>query len=270
MHTSFSDGKLTPEELVAAALSAKLTYIAITDHDTVGGITHLYEAGLYPSKGIRIIPGIEMSAHHDRHDIHILGYNIDIYHRRLTDVLNDVVEGRWTRFSEMVGNLRELGYGITEAEVLKIADSSTSISRSHVARALVKKGFFKDVNEVFETVLNKGKPAYVPHYRLEPQEVIDLIKEAGGTPVLAHPKLVQDDALVEVLLNMGIEGLEVFYPRHDVQDTERYMRMAKKHHLLVSGGSDFHGFASRYPQQLGLFTIDDSYAEKFFQPPSAL
>ena len=119
-------------------------------------------------------------------------------------------------------------------------------------------------------MLNKGKPAYVPHYRLEPQEVIDLIKEAGGTPVLAHPKLVQDDALVEVLLNMGIEGLEVFYPRHDVQDTERYMRMAKKHHLLVSGGSDFHGFASRYPQQLGLFTIDDSYAEKFFQPPSAL
>ena len=270
MHTSFSDGKLTPEELVKAALSAKLKYIAVTDHDTIGGITHLYESGLYPAKGIRIIPGIEMSAHHDRHDIHILGYNIDIYHRHLTDVLNDVVEGRWTRFSEMVDKLRELGYGITEGEVLKLADASTSISRSHVARALVQKGFFKDVNEVFETVLNKGKPAYVPHYRLEPQEVIDLIKEAGGTPVLAHPKLVQDDVLVENLIHMGIEGLEVFYPKHDAQDTERYMHMAAKYHLLVSGGSDFHGFASRYPQQIGMFTIEDSYAERFFQQPSAL
>ncbi len=231
---------------------------------------HLFEAGLYPSKGIRIIPGIEMSAHDDRHDIHILGYNIDIYHRHLSDVLNDVVEGRWERFSEMTGKLRELGYGITEAEVLKIAESSTSISRSHIARALVKKGFFKDINEVFRTVLDKGKPAYVPHYRLEPQEVIHLIKEAGGTPVLAHPKLVQDDALVEDLLDMGMEGLEVFYPQHDAQDVERYLQMAAKHHLLVSGGSDFHGFVSRYPQQVGMFTIEDSYAEGFFRPISVL
>ena len=266
MHTSFSDGKLTPEELIAAARAAKLSYIAITDHDTVGAVAHLYESGLYRARGLHIIPGIEMSAHHDEHDVHILGYNIDIYHRHLTDVLNDVVEGRWSRFSEMIEKLQKLGYAITESEVLKLADASQSISRSHIARVLVQKGFFPTMNAVFTAALDKGKPAYVPHYRLEPQEVIALIREAGGTPVLAHPKLIRNDALAEELLTLGIEGLEVFYPQHDAADVERYRQMAEKHHLLIAGGSDFHGYPTRYPQEVGMFTVDDSYAEQFFKP----
>jgi 3',5'-nucleoside bisphosphate phosphatase len=270
MHTSFSDGKLAPEELVAAAVAAKLNYIAITDHDTVDGICHLYEAGLYPAKAIHIIPGIEISAHHNTHDVHILGYNIDIYNRKLTDQLNDVVEARWTRFSEMVEKLRQLGYAITEAEVLKLAGTSKAISRSHIARVLVQKGFFASLNDVFMQVLDKGKPAYVPHYRLETEEIVKLIKDAGGIPVLAHPRLIHDDELVESLLDKGIEGLEVFYPQHDEEDVERYRRMAEEHHLLISGGSDFHGFVTRYPQQLGMFTIEDVYAEKFFKPASIL
>lgn len=266
MHTNFSDGKLSPEDLVAAAKEAKLNYIAITDHDTVEGIAHLYEHGYYPAKGIRIIPGIEFSAHHPKHEIHILGYNIDIYHRGLTDKLNDVVEARWLRFSEMVEKLKALGYSITEAEVLQVAGMSKAISRSHLARVLVNKGFFPDVKSVFDAVLEKGKPAYVSHYRLEPEEIIALIRKAGGTPVLAHPKLVHDDALVEDLLKLGIEGIEAFYPQHDAADTERYLAMAGRYGLFVTGGSDFHGFAARYPQQLGVFTIEDCYAEKLFKP----
>lgn len=265
MHTNFSDGKLSPEDLVTAARAAKLKYIAITDHDTVEGICHLYEQGFYPARGIRIIPGIEFSAHHPKHEIHILGYNIDIYHSELVEKLNDVVEARWLRFTKMVENLQQLGYAITEADVLKLADTSKSISRSHIARVLVQKGFFPTVKSVFDEVLEKGKPAYVSHYRLEPQEIIHLIKAAGGTPVLAHPKLIHDDDLVESLLSMGIEGLEVFYPQHDAADTQRYMEMAVRHHLLISGGSDFHGFSTRYPQQLGIFTVEDVYAEKFFR-----
>ncbi len=140
MHTSCSDGLLSPEELIDAAKEAGLNYIAITDHDTVNGICQLYEAGLYPSKGIKIIPGIEFSAHHETSEIHILGYNIDIYNKNLTDRLNDVVEGRWLRFSNMVKKLQELGYDISEADVLEIAGDSTSISRSHIAHAMVKKG----------------------------------------------------------------------------------------------------------------------------------
>ena len=268
VHTSFSDGKLTPEEIVAAAKAAGLTYLAITDHDTVEGVGHLYENGLLPVKGLKIIPGIEFSAHHPVHEIHILGYNVDIYYRDLIDKLNDVTEARWTRFSEMVEKLCGLGYQITETEVLTIAGASKSISRSHIARILVKKGYFESIREAFDALLQKGKPAYVPHYHLEKEEIVELIKAAGGTPVLAHPKLVGDDALVEELCKSGIEGLEVFYPQHEPEDVERYLHMAEKYDLLVSGGSDFHGYATRFPQALGVFTVEDSWAEKFYRPQS--
>lgn len=269
-HTSYSDGRLTPEELVTAAKEAGLHYIAITDHDTVEGVTHLYEEGLLLKKGIGIIPGIEFSAHHEKKEVHILGYNIDIYQSELNDRLSDVGEARWARFAEMVRKLREIGYAVTETEVLKIAGASKSISRSHIARALVNKGFFPTVREAFDAVLSKGCPAYVSHYRLEPEEIIALIKGAGGTPVLAHPKLVGNDALVEHLLDLGIEGIEAFYPQHDAVDTQRYIDMAKRRNLLVTGGSDFHGFAMRHPQELGLFTIDDGYAEKLYKPRRSL
>ncbi len=269
VHTSFSDGKLTPEELVAAAKAVGLKYIAITDHDTVEGIGHLYENGFYPSRGIHIIPGIEFSAHHPTQEIHILGYNIDIYHRTLADKLNEVSEARWTRFSEMVRKLQEQGYDINETDVLTLAGASRSISRSHVARVLVKKGHFPSVREAFNAVLEKGKSCYVPHYRLEAADIIDIIKQAGGTPVLAHPKLIHDDEIVESLCRQGIEGLEVFYPRHDDADVGHYMAMAEKYKLIVTGGSDFHGFPTRYPTELGVFTVEDRWAEQIFRPERA-
>ena len=266
LHTTFSDGQLTPEKLVEAAKQAGLRYIAITDHDTVGGIAHLYETGIYPARSIRIIPGIEFSAHDDTHEIHILGYNIDIFHRGLTDRLNDIVEARWTRFSEMVRRLQGMGYSISETEILTLAGTSQSISRSHVARALVNKGFFATMQEVFDKVLAKGKPAYVSHYRMEPQEIIDLIKESGGMPVLAHPKLIGDDSLAEKILQMGMEGIEAYYPRHEEADVQRYLAMAGKYHLTVVGGSDFHGPGVREPRELGVFTIPDEMAEKLYKP----
>lgn len=270
MHTSFSDGRLSPEELVAAAKAAGLNYIAITDHDTVEGIAELYENGHYPCRGIHIIPGIEFSAHHPTREIHILGFHVDIYYRELADKLNDVTEARWTRFSEMVEKLQGLGYNISEADVLAIAGASKSISRSHIGRVLVKKGYFKSVREAFDAVLRKGQPAYVPHYHLEVAEIIALIKAAGGTPVLAHPKLIGDDALVRKLCQSGMEGIEAFYPQHDAEDTERYLSMAEEFGLAVSGGSDFHGYPTRYPQELGIFTIDDVWAEKFYRPEQEL
>ena len=266
-HTSCSDGLLAPEELVEAAKEAGLSYIAITDHDTVAGLHQLYEQGLYPQPGIRIIPGIEFSAHHETSEIHILGYNIDIYNKELGDRLNDVVEGRWTRFSTMVEKLQGLGYDINETDVLEIADGSTSISRSHIAQTMVRKGYFPTVAETFAQLLEKGKPAYVSHYRLEPEEIIDLIKNSGGTPVLAHPKLVKDDELVEELLKKGIEGIEAIYPRHTDEDTKRYLEMADKYNLLVTGGSDFHGIAGRLPKFLGEFTVTDEYAEELYREP---
>ena len=266
-HTTCSDGVFSPEELLEAAKAAGLSYIAITDHDTVDGICQLYESGLYPAKGIKVIPGIEFSAHHEVSQIHILGYNMDMYNRELQDKLNDVVEGRWTRFSSMIKKLQDLGYTIKEADVLKIAGDSTAISRSQIAQTLVRMGVFSSVKEAFDVVLEKGRPAYVGHYRMSPTEIIDLIKRCGGTPVLAHPKLVGDDELVEEMLRSGIEGIEAYYPRHDEEDTKRYLAMADKYHLMVTGGSDFHGIATRFPEKLGIFTIDDNLASSLYKEP---
>lgn len=267
MHTNCSDGLLAPEELVAAARSAGLSYMAITDHDTVDGLRQLYEHDLYPQPGIKIIPGIEMSAHHEVREIHILGYNIDIYNKELAERLNDVVEARWSRFSAMVEKLHDLGYDINETDVLEIADGSTSISRSHIAQTMVKKGYFTSVRETFSQLLEKGRPAYVSHYRLAPEEVIDLIKNSGGTPILAHPGLVHDDGLVEKLLKSGIEGIEAIYPSHTEEDTRRYLAMADKYNLLVTGGSDFHGIPGRVPRTVGEFTVADEYAAELYREP---
>lgn len=265
-HTTFSDGKLTPEELISAARQAGLSYLAITDHDTVDGVAHLYENGFYPTKGVRVIPGIEFSAHHPTREIHVLGFNVDIYNSELTDKLNDVTEARWTRFSEMVAKLQKLGYDIREKDVLAVAGASKSISRSHIGRVLVSKGYFKTVRDAFSELLQKGQPAYVPHYRLEVADIISLIHQAGGKAVLAHPKLIWDDALVEEVCRSGIDGIEVFYPQHNPEDTAHYLALAEKYQLLPSGGSDFHGFPTRYPTELGIFTIEDRYAEPFYQP----
>ncbi len=266
MHTTFSDGRLTPEEIVAAAKAAGLKYIAITDHDTVDGMVQLYEAGIYPNRNIRIIPGIEFSAHHPDREIHILGYYVDIFNREMLDKLNEVTDARWTRFAEMVEKLQSQSYPIREAEVLKIAGASKSISRSHIARALVKNGCFGSVREAFDQQLEKGKPSYVPHYRLEVEEIIGLIQRAGGIPVLAHPKLVGDDELVREIIPKGIRGIEVFYPRHDEEDVRRYTAMAEEYQLLITGGSDFHGYPTRWPDQLGVFTVEDKWAERIYRP----
>ncbi len=269
-HTAFSDGRLSPEDLVAAAKEAKLSYFAITDHDTVDGIRHLYEQGLYPSKTLHIIPGIEFSSEVDDHDVHILGYDFDMYNQELIDKVSEIAEARWSRFSLMIEKLRALGFNLTESDVLQLAGSSSSIGRAHVARALVKKGLVPTVREAFDRLLEHDQPVYVPHYRLPPDEAVALIRRAGGVPVLAHPKKVRDDALVEKLLELDFGGLEVYYPLHDAADTERYIALAKKHGLRLTGGSDFHASPNRVPTQLGEFTIDDELAAPFFHPPEAL
>ena len=263
-HTIFSDGSYSPEELVAMAKNIGLVYFAITDHDTVDGVKYLYENGIYPDRGIKIIPGVEFSANNSEHDIHIVGYNIDIYNGALSDMINEISEARWTRFSEMIKNLQENKYNIREADVLQVAGSSRSIGRFHIARALVKKGEFKNIREAFEKMLGKDKPAYAPRYFPEVEEIVDVIHQAGGQAVLAHPKLVENDSLVENICS-EVDGIEVFYPNHQIEDIQRYLGFAEKFNLLTVGGSDFHGAASRFVSELGEFTVDDDIAKKIYE-----
>ena len=262
-HTNFSDGSFSPENLVAAAKKIGLHYLAVTDHDTVDGVRHLYENGLLPGRGINIIPGVELSANHPTRDIHIVGYNIDIYNEALLEMIDKIIESRWERFSEIIRILQSKKYTIREADVLKIAGTSRSIGRAHIARTLVKDGAFKNVREAFDKMLGKGSPAYVPRYLPEVDEVIDVIHRAGGQAILAHPKLVGDDNLVEELCTK-LDGLEVYYPCHKPDDTQHYFFLAKQYNLLITGGSDFHGTSSRFVKDLGEFTISDKLAEKFF------
>lgn len=262
-HTNFSDGSYSPEELVTAAKKIGLHYLAITDHDTVDGVRHLYENGLYPGRGVNIIPGVELSANHPEKDIHIVGYNIDIYNEALSELIDKIIESRWERFSEIINTLHNQNYDIRETDVLKIAGTSHSIGRAHIARTLVKIGAFKTVRDAFEKMLGKGKPAYVPRYLPEVDEIIDVIHQAGGVATLAHPKLIGDDNLVEELCQK-LDGLEVYYPCHKPDETQHYYFLAKKYNLLITGGSDFHGTSSRFVNKLGEFTISDDLAKKFF------
>lgn len=263
-HTIFSDGTLSPEELVTLAKNIGLSYLAITDHDTVEGIKYLYENNLYPDKAIKIIPGVEFSANNPDREIHIVGYNIDIYNEALSDMLNEIVEARWSRFSEIVKILQDRKYNIRESDVLQVAGSSKSIGRFHIARALVKNGAFKTVREAFEKMLGKGKPAYAPRYFPEVEEIVEVIHKSGGLAVLAHPKLIGDDSLVEKICTK-VDALEVYYPNHQPQDVQRYFFMARKYNLMLVGGSDFHGSASRYVDALGEFTIADELAKKVYE-----
>ena len=265
-HTNFSDGSYSPEELVVAAKKIGLHYLGITDHDTVDGVRYLYENGLYPGRGVNIIPGVELSANHPERDIHIVGYNIDIYNETLLEMIDKITEARWERFSEIVKILQDKKFNIREADVLKITGTSRSIGRAHIARTLVKIGAFRNVREAFDKMLGKGKPAYVPRYLPEVDEVIEVIHQAGGKTVLAHPKLVGDDELVEELCKK-VDGLEVYYPYHKPTEVQHYFFLAKKYNLLITGGSDFHGTSSRFVNALGDFTISDELAAKFFVEP---
>lgn len=259
-HTIFSDGSYSPEELMSAAKKIGLAYLAITDHDTVDGVKYLYENGLYPDKAIKFIPGVEFSAHNSEHDIHIVGYNVDIYNGALSEMINEINEARWSRFSEIIKLLQASGYNISESEVLQVAGDSHSIGRFHVARVLVKKGMFKTVRDAFDKMLGNGKPAYAPRYFPEIEEIVDAIHQSDGAAFLAHPKLVGDDKLVEEIC-MKVDGIEVFYPNHKPQDIQLYRGFAKRFNLLVSGGSDFHGETSRFVGALGEFTVPDEIAK---------
>lgn len=255
IHTTASDGRSSPQEIVDQAIAAGLTHIAITDHDTVNGLIELYQGGDLNSKPLTVIPGIEFSTDLPQNEVHILGYHVDIFHPALVEQLAIIVDDRWKRVERTLTKLTRLGYPIEYNRVVELAGSATAVGRPHIARALVEKGYFANVTDVFHALLHKNGPAYVPHYKLDYRSVLKLITAAGGIPVLAHPGLIGDDRIVEDIIAAGIRGIEVYHPRHDSTQNRKYLDLAGTHHLLVTGGSDFHAIPSRFPGKLGIFTI---------------
>ncbi|MEG6586430.1 PHP domain-containing protein [Dendrosporobacter sp. 1207_IL3150] len=254
IHTTASDGRLTPLEILNHAIEVGLNHISITDHDTVDGLLELHELGYLANKKITIITGIEFSTDLPLNEVHILGYNIDIFSCELQKQLDLIIRDRWDRVNRTIEKLTELGYAVEFDRIVELAGNTTSIGRPHIARALVEKGYFPTVTEVFNTLLYKNGPAYVPHYKLSYTSVIKLIEQSGGISVLAHPGLVEDDTIVDDIINSGINGIEVYHPRHNSTQIEKYLELAKRNNLIVTGGSDFHGIPSRFPHKLGVFT----------------
>jgi hypothetical protein len=255
IHSTASDGKLSPQAILDQAAATGLSTIALTDHDTVDGLLALRK--LPANQAVTLIPGIEFSTDLPANEVHILGYYIDITHPELTSQLQLLADDRLARANRMVNKLNDLGYYISYDQVLEIAGDAASIGRPHVAAALLEAGYFDSMQDVFSKLLAKNSPAYVPHYKLTPQKTIELIKSAGGIPVLAHPGLVESDQIVIDIISLGIQGIEVYHPKHSSDQTAKYLQLATERHLIVTGGSDFHGLSGRFPEQLGEFYIPD-------------
>jgi 3',5'-nucleoside bisphosphate phosphatase len=259
VHTNASDGLFSPEDIMLQAAAAGLAHIAITDHDTMDGIATI-KSRPAAAGGTELIPGIEFSTDLPLHEVHILGYYIDVTHPELNRQLRLIRENRLERVEKMVDRLNKLGFPLEYSRVREIAGGAAAVGRPHVAAALVERGYFSNIAAVFDALLEKNKPAYIPHFKLSPQQTIALIVSAGGLPVLAHPGLVNNEELVLSTLQSGIRGIEVYHPRHTPEQVSRYLKLAGSLKLAVTGGSDFHGISGRYPAKLGEYTIPDELA----------
>jgi 3',5'-nucleoside bisphosphate phosphatase len=261
LHTSVSDGKYTPAELVRKAAAAGLTIIAITDHDNVDGVAPAIEAARqFP--GLRIIPGVEISTEEPEGEVHVLGYFLDYHHKELLDRLNNMRESRETRAQKMVQKLAALGMPLDWKRVQEIAGTGT-IGRPHIAQALLEKGYIATIKEAFDKYIAWGGPAYVERDKMTPGEAVELILRAGGIPVLAHPFVSKDpDNLMARLKQNGLIGIEAYYGEYKPEDVKKLVGLAEKYHLITTGGSDYHGLDENVETPLGGADVPTSAAER--------
>lgn len=243
VHSTVSDGLLSPAEVVEAASQIDLKGFSLTDHDTLGGIKeaqdYLEERG-WP---LIFVPGIELNTDFRESELHILGYFIRCEDEKLNKRLRQIWSARYERAVKMVERLRIMGLNISFEQVQRIARGDL-IGRPHVAQALMDKGYVFSIKEAFQKYIGRGKPAYVPRYKFTPEEAIALIKDAGGVSVLAHPGLIREQDAIFQIIEMGIEGIEVYYPEHSEEQLQEYAALARRNGLLITGGSDFHGIGS--------------------------
>ena len=249
IHSTASDGSLTPAEIINRAQRLNLAAIAITDHDSIYGSKEALQAGIPPS--LKFLTGVEISAAHPTFfpgsgSFHILGYCIRLDNQALNQALNRLRDARKNRNPKIIKRLNELGLKISLEDVNPTI-AHGQLGRPHIAQVMIKKGFVKSMDEAFDKFLGAGKPAYVDKNRIGCEETIKMIRDAGGVPVLAHPALlnINDDfqleELIQNLIKIGMRGIEVYYPEHSPEQMQRYRELANKYNLLITGGTDFHG-----------------------------
>ena len=259
VHTSVSDGLLTPEQIVKEADELGVSAIGITDHDTMQGLPYAENAGR--TYGVEIVPGVELSSDYQGKEIHFLGYYCDPSDPALRKNLKKIRLDRFERMIKMIEKLKKLGISIELSDVLNIVKGDL-LGRPHLAMALCEKGYCQTPVDAFKQYIGAKGPAYVERLKFSPYDAIYLIRNAKGIPVLAHPGLYGEDAIIPSLVNAGLLGIEVFHPDHQLFANLRYMKVAKKYNLLITGGSDFHGPNLGSSPHLGHVSINYLYLEK--------
>ena len=240
IHSTASDGRLTPADIVQEAAGRGLTYIALTDHDTVDGIAPAQAAAqAFPQ--LKIIPGVEISTDIPQGEVHVLGYFIDYTDPELGAALDRFRNSRLRRAQGMVAKLENLGIHIDWQRVQEIAVGS-SIGRPHIAQAMLEKGYISSFKQAFTEYLSRDGPAYVEREKMTPVEAVELIAKARGLAVLAHPLTAGDpEALTTELKAAGLVGIEAHYDGYSAEEINRLVGLAQKHNLIATGGSDYHG-----------------------------
>ncbi len=243
IHSTASDGTLSPEQILKMAQDLNLRAISITDHDTIKGAV---EAHRHLTPDVELLSGIEISTSLQGNTLHILGYLIDLKDPALSRTLSILQNARKERNPKIIQKLQQLGIELTYEEVVKVSGGG-EVGRPHIAEVLLQKKVVRSINEAFQKYLGANGPAYVDKYRLQPAEAISLIADAGGVPVLAHPFTIKTDSerdldkIVSELVSNGLKGIEVHYSEHTDIQTLLYEQIAQKHELLITGGTDFHG-----------------------------
>jgi predicted metal-dependent phosphoesterase TrpH len=236
-HSTASDGALPPAAVVAAAREAGLAAVAVTDHDTVAGVAAAAAAG--SSLGVRVVPGVELSAMDGAREVHVLGLHVS-GDDDLEQQLAAFRTARLTRAVRIVERLNQLGVPVTVASVLANA-AGGAVGRPHIARAIVDGGWVRDTRDAFDRYLGAGRPAFVPKLRLSVGDAIQLVHRAGGLAIMAHPGADGTRARVEAFVALGLDGLEVRHPGHSAEDVARLAALVEHFGLVPSGGSDWHG-----------------------------
>jgi predicted metal-dependent phosphoesterase TrpH len=258
LHSTASDGRYTPTQLVELALQKELRAIALTDHDTTDGIEEALSAA--QQAGLTVIPGVEISTNVSGDlELHILGYYIDHRHVPLQKRLQGLRESRLVRAREILRLLAKAGLPLPWERVLAMAGHG-SIGRPHIAQAMVEAHYVNSVENAFRLYIGKGGPAYVERHKLAPGDAITLVRQAGGVPVLAHPSQVTE--YIPSLVRAGLAGLEVYYNGYEEAEKQSLAKLASKHGLIATGGSDFHGPGITSAAELGQVGVPWSAVEQ--------
>ncbi|WP_407308583.1 PHP domain-containing protein [Desulfosporosinus sp. SB140] len=260
-HTTASDGLLSPTEVIRSAAALGLKGIGITDHDTIQGWQEAEIAGR--NYQIKLVRGIELNTDWKGREVHILGYELDGSSDYLNRQLKGLRKAREQRMLEILDRFNHLGVQITFQEVQQFA-LGESIGRPHIAQVLLERGYVSSIKEAFERFIGRGAPAYVPLYKLTPEEGIGLIREAHGVAVLAHPGVRRLEDGIPAWIDVGLQGIEVSHSEHNHEDEQRYRTLAKEYNLLMTGGSDFHGEARKPGVKIGYWGVDEEVILQIF------